>query len=57
MDERDVQRILAFDETVSFEQPVEPAKGIDTVIVNGEPVWREGRPTAARPGHVLTHAF
>jgi N-acyl-D-amino-acid deacylase len=47
----------AIDETVSFEKPVGPAKGIDTVIVNGEPVWREGRPTAARPGQVLTHAL
>jgi hypothetical protein len=23
------------------------------VIVNGEPVWREGKPTGARPGRVL----
>jgi N-acyl-D-amino-acid deacylase len=42
------------DEAASFEKPVAPAKGIDTVIVNGEPVWREGRPTGARPGQVLT---
>jgi len=46
----------AIDETASFEKPVAPAKGIDTVIVNGEPVWREGRPTAARPGRVLQPA-
>jgi N-acyl-D-amino-acid deacylase len=45
------------DEGVTFERPVAPARGIDTVIVNGEPVWREGRPTAARPGHVLTPAL
>jgi N-acyl-D-amino-acid deacylase len=38
----------------SFEKPIAPAKGIDTVIVNGEPVWREGRPTGARPGKVLS---
>jgi N-acyl-D-amino-acid deacylase len=42
------------DDAASFEKPVTPAKGIDTVIVNGEPVWREGRPTGARPGQVLT---
>ena len=46
----------AIDEAVTFEKPIAPAKGIDTVIVNGERVWHEGRPTAARPGHVLTHA-
>jgi N-acyl-D-amino-acid deacylase len=38
----------------SFEKPIAPAKGIDTVIVNGEPVWREGKPTGARPGKVLS---
>lgn len=42
------------DDAASFEKPVAPAKGIDTVIVNGEPVWRGGRPTGARPGQVLT---
>ena len=40
----------------SFESPIAPAKGIDTVIVNGEPVWREGKPTGARPGRVLRRA-
>lgn len=29
------------------------AKGIDTVIVNGKPVWRDGKPTGERPGKVL----
>jgi N-acyl-D-amino-acid deacylase len=38
----------------SFDKPIAPAKGIDTVIVNGEPVWREGKPTGARPGKVLS---
>jgi N-acyl-D-amino-acid deacylase len=41
------------DEAGSFARPIQPAKGIDTVIVNGEPVWREGKPTGARPGRVL----
>jgi N-acyl-D-amino-acid deacylase len=37
----------------SFAKPIAAAKGIDTVIVNGEPVWRDGKPTGARPGKVL----
>ena len=41
------------DEAASFSKPIQPAKGIDTVVVNGEIVWRGGRPTGARPGHVL----
>lgn len=50
--------ITIFDEkTVAeggdFEHPTVPAKGIDTVIVNGEPVWAAGQPTGARPGRVL----
>jgi N-acyl-D-amino-acid deacylase len=41
------------DEAASFAKPIQAAKGIDTVIVNGAVVWREGRPTGARPGRVL----
>src|SRR5262245_5796592 len=41
------------DEAASFAKPIQPAKGIDTVIVNGEIVWRDGKPTGARPGQVL----
>ena len=41
------------EEKASFEKPIQAAKGIDTVIVNGEAVWRGGRPTGARPGKVL----
>jgi N-acyl-D-amino-acid deacylase len=41
-------------ETASFENPIQAAKGIDTVIVNGEIVWHDGRPTGARPGQVLS---
>ena len=37
-----------------FRDSARPAAGIDTVIVNGVPVWREGKPTGARPGRVLT---
>jgi len=42
------------DETATFEKPIQPAKGIETVLVNGKIVWRDGRPTGARPGQVLS---
>ena len=41
------------DEAASFARPIQPAKGIDTVIVNGAIVWRDGTSTGARPGKVL----
>ena len=41
------------DEAASFARPIRPAKGIETVIVNGAVVWKEGKPTGARPGRVL----
>jgi N-acyl-D-amino-acid deacylase len=41
------------DEAASFAKPIQRAKGIDTVIVNGAVVWRGGKPTGARPGRVL----
>ncbi len=41
------------DEAASFARPIQPAKGVESVIVNGVPVWRDGRPTGARPGRVL----
>jgi N-acyl-D-amino-acid deacylase len=41
------------DEAATFAKPIQAAKGIDTVIVNGAAVWREGKPTGARPGQVL----
>jgi N-acyl-D-amino-acid deacylase len=40
-------------DTADFTHPTRPARGIDTVIVNGEPVWRNGAATTARPGRVL----
>jgi N-acyl-D-amino-acid deacylase len=50
--------ITLFDEktigdAATFESPIRAAPGIDTVIVNGEIAWREGRSTGARPGRVL----
>jgi len=41
------------DEAGTFAKPIQPAKGIDTVIVNGAVVWRDGKATGARPGQVL----
>ena len=41
------------DEAATFDKPIQPARGIETVIVNGEPVWRGGKSTGARPGRVL----
>src|ERR1043165_2588051 len=38
----------------SLEARIAPRRGMKRVIGNGEPVWHEGRPTGARPGHVLT---
>ncbi len=40
-------------DAADFRNSTEPAKGIDTVIVNGEMVWRDGKPTGARPGKLL----
>jgi N-acyl-D-amino-acid deacylase len=40
-------------EAATFEHPIAPAHGIDTVVVNGAAVWRNGGPTGARPGRVL----
>ena len=44
------------DESATFAKPIQPAKGIAAVIVNGEVVWRGGKPTGARPGRVLARA-
>jgi N-acyl-D-amino-acid deacylase len=40
-------------DVATFESPIRPARGIGTVIVNGEIVWRDGQATGARPGRVL----
>jgi N-acyl-D-amino-acid deacylase len=37
----------------TFEKPKQPAAGIQLVLVNGVPVWRDGAPTGARPGRAL----
>jgi N-acyl-D-amino-acid deacylase len=40
-------------EAATFARPIQPARGIEAVIVNGEIVWREAKATGARPGRVL----
>ena len=50
--------IVVFDpatviDRATFEAPMTPAAGIDTVIVNGRIVWRAGTATGARPGRAL----
>jgi N-acyl-D-amino-acid deacylase len=39
----------------TFDKPQELPAGIQTVFVNGEMVWNDGRPTGSKPGRVLTH--
>ena len=41
------------DEAATFARPMQPARGIEAVIVNGAVTWRGGKPTGARPGRVL----
>ncbi|HEX2825283.1 MAG TPA: D-aminoacylase [Burkholderiales bacterium] len=41
-------------DAADFQESTKPAIGIETVIVNGVPVWQEGRATGARPGKILT---
>jgi len=40
-------------DAATFDAPTQSARGIHSVIVNGVPVWSEGRSTGARPGRVL----
>lgn len=41
------------EDSATFATPIQAAKGIEAVIVNGELVWNEGKSTGARPGQVL----
>ncbi|MGZ5272562.1 MAG: N-acyl-D-amino-acid deacylase family protein [Ramlibacter sp.] len=41
------------DEAATYEKPIAAARGIDTVVVNGQVVWQGGRASGARPGRVL----
>ena len=40
-------------DTATFEQPKQPARGIELVIVNGTTIWRDGTSTGARPGRAI----
>jgi N-acyl-D-amino-acid deacylase len=40
-------------EAATYEAPIARARGIETVIVNGVVVWRDGASTGERPGRVL----
>ncbi|MGH6938977.1 N-acyl-D-amino-acid deacylase family protein [Hypericibacter sp.] len=39
----------------TYDDPTQPAAGIDAVLVAGEAVWEQGRSTGVRPGRVLRH--
>jgi N-acyl-D-amino-acid deacylase len=40
-------------DSADFQESTRQAVGIHTVIVNGVPVWRDGKPTGERPGRML----
>jgi N-acyl-D-amino-acid deacylase len=40
-------------DAASFEDPKQPAIGIDCVLVNGQPVWRDGKSTGERAGRPI----
>ena len=40
-------------EGADYAHPIGPAIGIDTVLVNGRAVWKDGAVTGERPGQVL----
>lgn len=53
--------ITIFDATeigdaATFDRPTQPARGIESVLVNGTPVWQGGRATGARPGKLLRNS-
>ncbi|MBI3516386.1 MAG: D-aminoacylase [Proteobacteria bacterium] len=65
--DRGVLRVGAFADVVlfdpatvidraTFQAPTQPAAGIELVLVNGKPVWRDGAATGARPGRALRRA-
>ncbi len=40
-------------DTATFDKPIAPAQGIDTVFCNGAIAWRDGKPGGGRSGRVL----
>lgn len=41
------------EDVATFEDPMQPSRGIVSVYVNGEPVWDGAAPTGHRPGRAL----
>ncbi len=41
-------------DTATYEAPIQAARGIDAVFVNGCLTWHDGRHSGARSGHVMT---
>ena len=41
------------EDCATFDNPTQPAAGIEFVLVNGQVIWRDGAPTGARPGRAL----
>lgn len=41
-------------DAANFDEPQRRARGIDSVIVNGQCVWRDGQATGTRPGRFLS---
>jgi N-acyl-D-amino-acid deacylase len=41
-------------DTANYETPMQPAEGIDAVIVNGAVTWRDGSHCGVRNGQVIT---
>ncbi len=37
----------------TFDEPTRPAIGIDSVFVNGQPVWQDGKASGERPGRPI----
>jgi N-acyl-D-amino-acid deacylase len=44
-------------EAATFARPIQAARGIHSVFVNGEAVWSEGGPTGKRPGRRLARGM
>ncbi|MEQ9200066.1 MAG: D-aminoacylase, partial [Rhodospirillales bacterium] len=40
-------------DAADFENPMQPAPGVNLVVVNGQAVWQSGTHTGARPGRAL----
>jgi N-acyl-D-amino-acid deacylase len=40
-------------DTATFDKPISPARGIDTVFCNGDIVWRDGKSGSGRSGRAL----